>query len=306
MADINTTTIAPFIPQIWANEALEILRNNIVLAPLVTKDTDVAVFNVGDTLHIPYAGTLVAHDKVQNQPVTKQAVNPTDTAVKLDKHKEVTILLEDFAKAVAQPLTSQEYVKAQVIALAEQVETDLFSLYSSFSGSLGTAGTDLDAAVLRAANKKFTDNKVPRGNRHLIVSTKDSAALLGDDHLQSFFSYNAARGDITNGLIAQDIYGLQLHESQMVPAVTSSGDTPVTSTHNLALDPGAIILASRALPSAPIGSGVTQAVVSDPQSGITLRCTMAYDKDYLGVQTTFDVLYGVSKLRDEKGFVVLS
>jgi hypothetical protein len=304
MADavINTTTIAPFIPQIWANEALEILRNNIVLAPLVTKDTDVAVFNVGDTLHIPYAGTLTANDKLQNKPVTKQAVNPTDTVVKLDKHKEVTILLEDFPKAVAQPLLSQEYVKAQVIALAEQVETDLFSLYSSFSGSLGTAGTDMDAAVLRAANKKFTDNKVPRGNRHLIVSTKDSAALLGDDHLQNFFSYNAARGDITNGLIAQDIYGLQLHESQLVPSVAG---TP-TSTHNLALDPGAIILASRALPSAPVGSGVTQAVVSDPQSGITLRCTMAYDKDYLGVQTTFDVLYGVSKLRDEKGFVVLS
>jgi hypothetical protein len=302
MADINTTTIAPFIPQIWANEALEILRNNIILAPLVTKDTDVAAFNVGDTLHIPYAGTLVANDKVQNQPVTKQAVNPTDTVVKLDKHKEVTILLEDFSKALAQPLISQEYVKAQVIALAEQVETDLFSLYSSFSGSLGTAGTDLDAAVLRAANKKFTDNKVPRGNRHLIVSTKDSAALLGDASLQNFFSYNASRGDITNGLIAQDIYGLMLHESQMVPTVTG---TP-NSTHNLALDPGAIILASRALPSAPIGSGVTQAVVSDPESGITLRCTMAYDKDYLGVQTTFDVLYGVAKLRDEKGFVVLS
>ncbi|MFT8358550.1 P22 phage major capsid protein family protein [Bifidobacterium aquikefiri] len=304
MADtvINTTTIAPFIPQIWANEALEILRNNIVLAPLVTKDTDVASFNQGDTLHIPYPGTLVANDKVQNQPVTKQAVNPTDTVVKLDKHKEVTILLEDFAKAIAQPLVSQEYVKAAVIALAEKVETDLFSLYSSFSGSLGTAGTDLDAAVLRAVNKKFTDNKVPRGNRHLIVSTKDSASLLGDESLQTFFSYNAARGDITNGLIAQDVYGLQLHESQLVPSVAG---TP-TATDNLALDPGAIILASRALPMAPAGSGVSQAVVSDPQSGVTLRCTMGYDKDALGVQTTFDILYGVNKLRDEKGFVVLS
>ena len=128
MADnINTTSIASFIPQVWANEALEILRSNIVLAPLVTKDTDVAAFNVGDTLHIPYAGTLVAHDKAQNQPVTKQSPNSKDTTVKLDHHKEVTIMVEDFAKALAQPFLTQEYVKAQIIALAEQVDAPLFA-----------------------------------------------------------------------------------------------------------------------------------------------------------------------------------
>lgn len=301
-ANINTTTIAPFIPQIWANEALEILRSNIVLAPLVTKDTDVATFNVGDTLHIPYAGTLVANDKVQNKPVTKQTVNPTDTTVKLDKHKEVTIIIEDFARALAQPTLVQEYAKASIIALAEQVEKDLFATYSTFSGSVGTAGTDLDSAVLRAVAKKFTDNKVGEGNRHLVISTKDKAALLADDNLQNFFAYNdSSKGAITNGDLAR-IYGLQLHESQLVPSVAG---TPVT-TNNLAFDPGAIILASRALSPAPIGAGAAQAVVSDPASGITLRSTMSYDKDVLGVQVTFDILYGVAKLRDEKGFVVLS
>jgi hypothetical protein len=303
MADnITTGAIAPFIPQVWANEALEILRSNIVLAPLVTKDADVATFNVGDTLHIPYVGTLQAHDKVQGQPVTKQTASATDTTVKLDRHKEVTFEVEDFAAAVSTPLVSQQYAKAAIIALAEQVEADLFSLYSQFSGTVGTAGTNLDAATLRAINKKFTDNKVPAGNRHVVMSTKDSAALLADDSLQNFFAFNdGSRGDVTTGQLAH-IYGLQLHESQMVPTVAG---TP-TVTNNLALDPGAIIIASRALPMAPAGSGTTQSVVADPLSGLTLRCSMSYDPDGLGVQTTFDILYGVKKLRDEKGFVVLS
>lgn len=304
---VNSTTAAPFIPEIWANEALEILRSNIVMAPLVTKDSDLATFQVGSTLHVPYPGTLVANDKKEGSPVTKQTPNSTDTTVKLDHHKEVTILVEDFVRAQAQPILMQSYIHAQVVALSEQIESDIIGTYSSFKGSLGTAGTDLSAATLRAIGKKFDDSKVPQGNRHLIISTKDESALIGDTALQTFFAFNEQqRGDVSNGLIGQKIYGLNLHVSQLVPVVVGTGTTPVTTTNNLAFDPGAIVFASRSLPMANSGMGVVQAVVQDPVSGLILRSTMGYDKDSLGVQVTLDCLYGVAKLRDEKGFVVLS
>lgn len=303
MANINNTSAAPFIPEIWANTALEILRNNIVLAPLVTKDTDVAAFTVGKTLHVPYPGTFTVNDKATNTPVTKQVPTSTDTTVTLNKHKEVTFLIEDFTRAQANPITMQKYMQAAVPPIAEQVESDLFALYSSFSGSLGASGTDLSAAALRAINKKFTDNKVPRGNRHVVVSTKDSAALLADSSLQSFFAFNeGARNDVSSGLIADNLYGLKVHESQLVPVVAG---TP-NSTKNLAFDPGSLILAARSLPEAPVGTGAAQAVVKDDESGLVLRVTLSYSADNLGVQCTTDILYGVAKFRDEKGFVVLS
>lgn len=300
---INSTTAAPFIPEIWANEALEVLRSNIVMAPLVTKDSDLATFQVGSTLHVPYPGTLVAHDKVEGSPVTKQTPKSTDTTVKLSHHKEVTIEIEDYVRAQAQPILMQSYIRAQVVALAEQIESDIIATYSMFSGSLGTAGTDLSSATLRAVNKKFTDNKIAEGDRHLLMSTKDEEALQGDPTLQTFFAYNDAnRGDISNPTINGRIYGLQLHVSQLVPEVAGTPNV----TNNLAFDPGAIIFASRSLPMAAPGMGVVQAVVQDPVSGLVLRSTMGYDKDGLGVQVTLDCLYGVNKLRDEKGFVVLS
>lgn len=303
MANVTATSAAPFIPQIWANVALEVLRNNIVMAPLVTKDTDLATFQVGSTLHIPYPGTLVANDKAANTPVTLQVPTSTDTTVTLNKHKEATILIEDFARAQAQPVLMESYIKAQVVAIAEQVETDIISTYSLFSGSLGTAGTSLTAATLRAVNTQFTNNKIERGNRHLLISTKDTANLLADTNLTEYFAFNSAqRGDITNGLISENIYGLQLHESQLVPVVTG---TP-NATQNLAFDPGAIVLASRTLPDAPAGTGVAQATVQDPVSGLILRSSMSYNPQNLGVQVTIDVLYGVAKLRNEKAFVVLS
>jgi hypothetical protein len=46
--------------------------------------------------------------------------------------------------------------------------------------------------------------------------------------------------------------------------------------------------------------------VTDAVSGLALRVTMSYNADNLGVQVTMDTLYGVAKLRDEKGFVVLA
>lgn len=302
--DITTTVAAPFIPSLWANTALEVLRPQIVLAGLATRDTDVASFQVGSTLHVPYTGTFTANDKTQGSPVTLQQPTATDTTVTLNKHKEVSFLVEDITQAQANQSLREQYMKAAIPALANQLESDLFALYSGFSTTpLGTSGTDLTAATLRAARKQFVDNKIAAGDRHVVLSSKDVNSLMADTTMQSYFAFNdAERGDITYGQVAKPIYGLTLHESQLVPVVTG---TP-NSTKNFAFDPGAIILAMRTLPEAPAGSGAVQTTIQDPQSGIVLRITMAYSAQYLGVQVTVDILYGVAKLRDEKGFVVLS
>jgi len=299
---INTTTAAPFIPSIWAQEALPILRNNIKLVQRVTKDSDLATFQVGSTLHIPYPGTLVANDKAQGSPVTLQTPTSTDTTVTLNKHKEASFLIEDFTAAQALPSIRASYLEAAIIAIVEQVETDVVGTYSLFTGSLGTSGTDLSAATVRAAAKKFTDNKVAAGNRYLLTSTKDIAALRADSTLQQFWAFNDNRDRGVTGDTLPDLYGIQLLESQLVPVVAG---TP-NSTKDLAFDPGAIIFASRALPETQLGTGAMQTTIQDPVSGLVLRFTTSYSPNNLGVQMTIDCLYGVGKLFDAKGFVVLT
>src|SRR5206468_6570351 len=202
MADINTTVASPFIPEIWANKALEVLRSAIVLAPRVTKDSDVSgSFNVGNTLAIPYPGTFVANNKAENSPVSLQTPTGSLVTVTLNKHKETSFIIEDYARALALPGALDAYMQSAMIPIVEQVEADLFATYSTFTGSVGTGGTDLTAASLRAISKKFTDNKVPAGQRYVAISTKDEASLLADANLASFFAFNESdRGDISNGL----------------------------------------------------------------------------------------------------------
>ena len=300
MADITRASAAAFIPQIWANTALEILRNRVVLAKLVTRDSDIAAFQVGDTLNIPYPGAFTANDKAANTAVTLQVPTATTTTVTLNKHKEASFLVEDAARATSNQDIIARYMEAAIVPIAEQIESDLLGLYSGFSNSVGTSGTDITAATIRSARKKLNDLKAPVDNRALVVSTKDEIAILGDSTLQSFFAF-AQAGTVKEGSIGR-LYGFDVYASQLVPVVTG---TP-NSTKNLAFNPGAIILAMRGLPDAPAGTGAQTAVVQDPVSGLSLRVTMAYNASNLGVQVTVDVLYGVAKLRDEKAVVVLS
>lgn len=298
MADITKASASPFIPQIWANTALEILRSKIVLAKLVTRDSDIAAFQVGDTLNIPYPGAFTANDKAANTPVTLQVPTATTTTVTLNKHKEASFLIEDAVRATANQDVMDRYMKAAVIPLAEAIESDLMAIGATFTNSVGTYGTDITAATVRSARKVLNDNKAPVDGRVLIVSDKDEIALLGDSTLQNYFAFAQTQG-VAEGSIGR-LYGFDVYSSQLVP---TAGTSPV-QTKNIAFHPEAIILAMRGLPEAVAGSGAQTAVVNDPVSGLALRVTIAYNAANLGHQVTVDVLYGTAKLRDEKGVLV--
>lgn len=304
MANITSSVAQYFIPEIWANRALEVLRANVVLAKLVAKDSDVAAFQVGDVLHVPFPGTFTAQPKSANTSVTFQTPSGgSEVQVTLNKHMEVSFVVEDVARAQANQDLLDRYVNAAVPALAEAIESDLWALYADIASAgnvVGTAGTDLTAATVRLARKELNDNKCPMAPRHLVISPKDEIALLGDTNLSAYFANSRAEA-ISQGAIGQ-LYGFTVWTSQLVPAVAG---TPV-STKNMAFHPEAFILAMRGLPEPPPAAGAQASVMRDPDSGLVLRVLYAYNPTYLGVQVTMDVLYGVKVLRAEKACVVLS
>jgi hypothetical protein len=301
----STADTAGFIPQIWAQRALDILRANITLTKLVARDTDFEAGWRGKTLNIPYPGTFTANKKTADNPTTLQLpVGGATVAVTLDQHAYVDWLVEDIARAMSAqgaPDLIDRYIEGSVIALVEQLETDLFALYSTGGiGSVGTYGTDISAATIRSARKALNDLKVPQAGRSLTVSTKDEIALLSDTTLQTYFAF--ARPDaVAEGSIGS-MYGFDIYVSQLVP--TTAG-TPL-QTNNMAMSRNGFIFASRPFTPALPGSGVREAQVTDPLSGVSIRFQVYYSMVDRAVRAGFDILYGVKALRTNHAVLVKS
>lgn len=227
MATITNTVLdtSGFIPQTWALKALEVLRRRIVLAKIITTDKDMGEAGwVGKTLNIPYPGTFTAQDKVAGTAVTAQAPSGGATvSLTLNKHKVVDFLLEDYGAAQANGDALERFISPAVIALAEQFETDLWSMYPSFTGTaVGTIGTDLTAATIRSARQNLNDAKAPMEDRHLVISDKDEISLLGDSSLATYYAFSRA-GSIEQGMLPP-LYGFQPHVSQITPVVAGSSN----------------------------------------------------------------------------------
>jgi hypothetical protein len=299
-----TTSIADtagFIPQVWAQRALDVLKGNLVLARLVTRDSDMEPGWVGKTLNIPYPGKFTAQDKAADTVAAVQV--PTGGAtvsVTLNKHKYVDFIIEDVAQAQSNQMLMDRYVVPAALAIAEAIEADLFALYAGLSQSVGTSGTDITAAAVRAARQKLNEAKVPSTPRYLVISPKDEISLLADSSLANYFAFSR-QAAVANGSLGT-LYGFEVYMSQYVPVVSG---TP-NSTKNLAFHPEAFILATRPFRDPPPESGVRAATQNDPDININLRVLHTYDPAYRGVRVGIDVLYGVAELRDAAGVVVLS
>lgn len=294
MANVTTTTAATFIPEIWAQTALQALRSKIVLAQIVTKDTDVTnSFTTGDVLHIPVVGTYTANNKAAGSNVTAQAPTDGEVTVTLNKHKEVTVVIEDAAAVQANQSLMERYAVNAIIPIAEAIEDDLFALYAGFSASAISGGAAITAANVRTARANLNSVKAPEAGRALVVNPNSEVGLLADADLQSYFAFSQPEGP-RNGYTGR-VYGFDVYMSQRVPLATTY--------KNLALTPEAMILAMRSLPETG-NPGVDQVVVSDPVSGLAIRQTVSYNANALGVQITWDVLYGVAELRDACGQVI--
>lgn len=287
---LTTTENAVFIPTIIAQKAIQRFPSYLNLARTVSRDSDWASAQFGQTIQVPKTGAVSANDKTQGEKFTLQNPTGTNVEVTLNKHKEVTITIDDVTKVVENQDTQNAYARDGAIALAEAVETSLAELHPSLENTVtfdATSATTIDTSMLNV-RKFFTDQKVPRvEQRYMYVDSSVFNNLLATDK----FSRYDARGEgrsITEGQVIRT-YGFEVWESQMI----ETSGSPV-AYHNLAYTRNAFVLASRPLPKP--ASNVFSSVINDPSIGLSLRSLFWYNGEIGAHQLTLDLLYGVAIL----------
>lgn len=297
MANITTTEVNDSIATIIAAQALGRLRSNMVMARLVARDWDTEVAKYGQTVQIPVRGALSVNDKSANANYTLQTPADTHVDVVLNKHKEVSFVIEDLARALARPDMLQGYMDDGVIAIAEQIDADLTALYSGLGQSIDATGSGgpLVVADFVSGRKTLNVAKAPMTERYAVLSPQAASEILAD----STFTNRDYRGPaeesaLVNGYLG-NIAGFTVHEDQNI---TETGG----EQKNLFFQRNAFALVTRPLPAPEAGTGVITKVMDE--EGIGIRVMISYQHLLGGHLVTIDCLYGVAEIRDNHGITV--
>lgn len=295
MANIGVAELSNSIATIIAASALGALKANTVMTRLVARDWDADIAVHGQVVRIPFTGALSVNDKAADTVVTLQTPSDTKVDVTLDKHKEVSFLIEDVGEAFSRPNYLTAYTADAMIVMAEQIDSDLTALYSGLSQTIDATAA-LAEDHFREAQRQLNSAKAPLANRSAVLHEDAVFEVLGMERFVNR-DYAELEGDPRGLMRAYQGFfmGFDVFLDQQVTVAA-------VQAKNLFFQRNAFVLATRSLPPAPAGTSVIQTVMSE--DGMGLRVTISYNPDHLGVQVTIDVLYGVKELRDSHGVAV--
>lgn len=295
VGNITVTTAANFIPEIWSPECRIATEANLVMAKLVNRAFEGEIKQYGDTVHVADISDLTAQDKSANTDVSFETITEGKFDLVINKHKYVAFKVEDIVKAQSIVDLRSKYTEKAGYALAKVVDTDLLSLYSGLSQSVGSAGVDITDANLRRAIQYLDDANAPAGDRSLVIKPSQMNALLGIDKFvrADAVGYLASMSPIVTGALAKgsfnptevkgyfgQIYGVSVYVSTNV---VTTGSSPV-ATHNMLFHKDAFTLAMQA----------------------DIRTQADYNIRSLATEVVADCLYGCGEFRDAFAVEILT
>lgn len=256
----------------------------------------------GDAMHIPKpARGFTAQTKAENTAVTLQNLATEEVVVYLDKHKEVSYLIEDIVETQAMSSLRRHYTDEAGYAIAQDVDNALFELgkklgdgdgsdwthsasfmftaggaLTAFDGT-GAGANAFDDIGFRRAIQYLDDANVPMDGRVFIIPPSLRNTLNGEPRYteQAFVGEVGGQNTIRNGEVG-NLYGIPVVVTTNCPT-TASGFKGAFLMHK-----DAFVLAE--------------------QMGV--RSQTQYKQEFLANLFTTDMLYGTQVLRPENGIVL--
>lgn len=251
-----------YIPELWANESIAILEENMVIGNLVHRDFSTVIASYGDTVNTRKPGEFKAVRKTASDNVTVQANTATNVPVVLNQHIHTSFIIKDADQSKSFKDLITEYLWPAMLSIAREIDLILLAQVHQFlknsGGQLGgLSGTTADDYLLDT-RQTLNLNKAYDTNRRLILGTRSETQLLKDRNFTQAF----AVGDDGTALREASLgrkYGFDIFMAQNTPYVPIGG-TVVTGAVNNAGGylPGAITFTVDGLAAAiTVGTWVT-------------------------------------------------
>lgn len=234
-----------FVPEIWAQEGLAILEENMVAANLVHRDFENQIASFGDVVNTRRPGEFKKKRRSDGSTYVAQAANATNVRVALDQWFYNTFFIKDGEASLSFQDLITTYLLPAMQVVARSVDCSVLgqihkylNVPSKRAGRLGNlAAADSHETVLDA-RKVLNDNKAYPTGRSLILSSASETALLKND----LFIRADKRGDGGSALETArlgHILGFDTYLDVNVNSIgIGSADTDNTATFDNALAAG--------------------------------------------------------------------
>jgi hypothetical protein len=233
--DFDTDSRA-YVPEVWAQESLMVLEENLVASSLCHRAFENEVAEYGDVVNTRRPGTFQAVRKIDSDTVTIQDATAEKVQVKLNQHLHTTFMIKDGEMTKSFKDLVTEFLTPAVRSLANAMDQIVLGQAYQFMGnSVGKLGTDPGKSTIIAANTLMNVNKVPVGNgmRNFILTPGAEGALLD---VSDFTKVNEA-GDggqaLQNAMLGRK-FGFDFYMDQNTPSVAATQTTQAAAVNLVA------------------------------------------------------------------------
>ncbi len=240
--------------------------------------SDITDYGNGVTTRYPNA--LVAQNFLAGK--TASDANTVARTITLDKYIGVPVQFTDTEVSFSDFKLTEMFIKPAITALFENVMASVFSMVTvaNYSSNNVMAASAFNANGVARIGRIQTVNKVPLGNRHMIVPPTYAEVLKSDPAVAASYAYGSPEV-IRTGRLPQ-VGGYEIHEW--------NGTIPTTNNlAAIAFAPQAILLAVRP-PALPRNWYGEVRNVTDPESGLTIQIRDYYDGNQQKTEWCF--IYG--------------
>lgn len=222
-----------FVPEVWAEEGLLLLENNLVAAQLVHRDFEDEIASFGDTVNTRLPATFQAEFKDDDDEVTIQDAVSPNVPVVLNRHVHTSFMIKDGEESKGFKLLRQTHLIPAMLSVAESVDQIVLGqVYEFLENAVGQLGVAPTKETVLAVREQMNKNKVPFSGRHLILTPESESDLLAID---LFVAANTVGDDGTAlemGALGRK-FGMNNWMAQQTPSV-GTGSTTVTGAVNFA------------------------------------------------------------------------
>lgn len=182
-------SVDALIPELWANEGLAVLEENMVAGQLIHRDFEDEIANFGDVVNTRKPAEFVAKRKGANDNVTIQDASTTNIAVPLNQHIHVSFLIRDGEESKAFQDLVSHFLRPAMLAQARMLDRVILGQFPQFLGTTfgqfgGLTGSTSKDYIL-GLREKMNVNKAPDMARNLILNPSSETSILANDLFNS-------------------------------------------------------------------------------------------------------------------------